>query len=83
MSYFVVGGTYKNTSFKEFEDGFKQEKHGPFNSYEDAKKLWEKISWEKHWLNIPPRDYHDIFAMLAKKLIIDICGVTIYCINVC
>ena len=30
----------------------------------------EKIAWEKHWLNIPPRDYHDIFAMLAKKLII-------------
>ena len=30
----------------------------------------EKIVWEKHWLNIPPRDYHDIFAMLAKKLII-------------
>ena len=30
----------------------------------------EKIVWEKHWLDIPPRDYHDIFAMLAKKLII-------------
>ena len=30
----------------------------------------ERSAWEKHWLNIPPRDYHDIFAMLAKKLII-------------
>ena len=29
----------------------------------------ERSAWEKHWLNIPPRDYHDIFAMLAKKLI--------------
>ena len=46
MSYFVVGGTYKNTSFNEFEDGFKKEKYGPFNSFEDAKSLWEKISWE-------------------------------------
>ena len=26
-------------------------------------------SWDKHWLKIPPRDYHDIFAMLAKKII--------------
>ena len=25
--------------------------------------------WEKHWLKVPPRDFHDIFAMLAKKLI--------------
>ena len=25
--------------------------------------------WEKHWLTIPPRDYHDIFAMLAKKIV--------------
>ena len=30
----------------------------------------ERDAWEKHWLNIPPRNYHDIFAMLAKKLII-------------
>ena len=26
-------------------------------------------SWDKHWLKIPPRDYHDIFAMLAKNII--------------
>ena len=30
----------------------------------------ERNAWEKHWLITPPRDYHDIFAMLAKKLII-------------
>ena len=30
----------------------------------------EIVSWEKHWLKNPPRDYHDIFAMLAKKNII-------------
>ncbi|MDB9872148.1 hypothetical protein OAD02_02490 [Alphaproteobacteria bacterium] len=27
-------------------------------------------AWEKHWLKIPPKDYHDIFAMLAKKIIV-------------
>tara|TARA_Y100001970_G_C13596586_1_gene538129 strand:- start:148 stop:516 length:369 start_codon:yes stop_codon:yes gene_type:complete len=26
-------------------------------------------SWKKHWLYIPPRDYHDLFAMLSKKII--------------
>jgi hypothetical protein len=25
--------------------------------------------WQRHWQNIPPRDYHDIFAMLAKSLV--------------
>ena len=28
-----------------------------------------KDSWDKHWEAIPPRDYHDIFAMLAKKIV--------------
>ena len=30
----------------------------------------ERDAWEKHWLNISPIDYHDIFDMIAKKLII-------------
>ena len=25
--------------------------------------------WEKHWLKVPPRYFHDIFSMLAKKII--------------
>ena len=43
MSYFVVGGLYKNTSFNEFVDDSKKERYGPFESYEDAKKYWDKI----------------------------------------
>ena len=46
MSYFVVGGTYKDTTFKDLEDNSKEYKSGPFKSYEEAKKHWEKISWE-------------------------------------
>lgn len=46
MSYFVVGGIYKDTSFNEFKDGAKQEKYGPFKNYHEARILWEKISWE-------------------------------------
>ena len=26
-------------------------------------------NWEKHWSKIPPRDFHDLFAMLSKKII--------------
>ena len=26
-------------------------------------------SWKKHWLYMPPRDYHDLFAMLSKKIV--------------
>ena len=26
-------------------------------------------SWRKHWQKIPQRDYHDIFAMLAKDFV--------------
>jgi hypothetical protein len=40
-----------------------QTKSGIFKIHADTK------SWEKHWLTIPPRDYHDIFAMLAKKIV--------------
>ena len=25
-------------------------------------------SWAKHWRAVPPRDYHDIFAMLPKQI---------------
>ena len=27
-----------------------------------------RASWDLHWQAVPPRDYHDIFAMLAKGL---------------
>ena len=26
-------------------------------------------SWDRHWQAVPPRDYHDIFAMLAKAIV--------------
>jgi len=46
MSYWVIGGTYKDTSFKELEDDHKLQKYGPFNSYEEAKTEWDKIAWQ-------------------------------------
>ena len=45
MSYWVVGGTYKNTDFDQLEVGQKLQKYGPFNSYEAARVEWNRISW--------------------------------------
>ena len=46
MSYWVVGGLYKDTNFKELQDDERLEKHGPFNSYEEAKNEWNRLSWQ-------------------------------------
>tara|TARA_B100001093_G_C26729709_1_gene971678 strand:- start:411 stop:596 length:186 start_codon:yes stop_codon:yes gene_type:complete len=46
MSYWVVGGHYKDTSFKEIKKGFEIEKYGPFKSYEEAKVHWDFHSWK-------------------------------------
>ena len=46
MSYFVVGGLYKNTSFNEFVDDSKKERYGPFNLMKTQKNIGKKISWE-------------------------------------
>ena len=43
MSYWVVGGIYKDTSFKELKNGHDLERYGPFNNYNEAKKEWDKF----------------------------------------
>lgn len=47
MSYWVVGGHFKDTSFSKIKKGFSNEKYGPFETYEDAKKTWDYFSWKK------------------------------------
>ena len=46
MSYWVIGGTYENTKFEKLKHGENLKKFGPFNSYTEAKKKWDKLSWE-------------------------------------
>tara|TARA_X000000368_G_scaffold181770_1_gene143519 strand:+ start:54 stop:239 length:186 start_codon:yes stop_codon:yes gene_type:complete len=46
MSYWVVGGVFKDTKFKDLIDGESLQKIGPFESYEDAKKEWNRVSWQ-------------------------------------
>ena len=47
MSYWVVGGEYEDTTFKNIKSGKELQKLGPFETYDLAKKEWDKISWEK------------------------------------
>ena len=46
MSYWVVGGIYKDTSFTELGKGNNLERYGPYNTYDEAKKEWDRISWK-------------------------------------
>ncbi|MBC6444112.1 MAG: DUF4170 domain-containing protein [Alphaproteobacteria bacterium GM202ARS2] len=44
--YFVLGGTYQNTRFETLQDGHTLERHGPFNSWQDALETWQQLSWQ-------------------------------------
>lgn len=39
--YWVVGGEYKNTDFKDLTEGVELEEYGPFHTYEAARKEWQ------------------------------------------
>lgn len=43
--YWVVGGPYADTRFKEPADGGGEQWHGPFKSYEEAKIEWSRLAW--------------------------------------
>jgi len=45
VQYWVVGGPYESTHFEEPAAGGGEEWHGPFASYDDAKKEWSRLSW--------------------------------------
>lgn len=43
--FWVVGGVYKNTRFDEIAEAGAEERHGPFWSYRDAEREWQRLSW--------------------------------------
>lgn len=43
--YWVVGGTYTDTSFTETAHGEPEERIGPFDGYEAALKAWRAKAW--------------------------------------
>lgn len=44
-AYWVVGGVYTDTSFTVMANGGTEERHGPFDEYEQAKKAWQEKAW--------------------------------------
>ena len=43
--YWVVGGEYADTRFIDFAPGKREEKLGPFDSYNEALKVWSGRAW--------------------------------------
>lgn len=44
--YWVVGGHYRSTDFKEFAPGTAEQRFGPFESYDDALAEWQLRAWQ-------------------------------------
>lgn len=43
--YWVIGGEYTDTTFETVVGGAAPERHGPYQSYEDARHAWADLSW--------------------------------------
>jgi uncharacterized protein YndB with AHSA1/START domain len=39
--YWVVGGEYTDTRFERLAPGTNEERHGPFDTYEQAHEVWQ------------------------------------------
>jgi len=45
MNFYVVGGSYTDTSFTTIRDGGAETRLGPFPTHEDAKAAWQEKAW--------------------------------------
>ena len=43
--FWVVGGEYETTEFKNLAKGVSEVREGPFENYEDAVKCWQTHAW--------------------------------------
>ena len=44
--FWVVGGRYASTKFDKLADDATEEKFGPFDTYAQAEKEWQRRSWQ-------------------------------------
>jgi len=58
--YWVVGGVYKSTRLDEIAKACVEERHGPFWSYRDAEREWQRLSWR----NV---DYYQIRYQIVEE----------------
>ncbi len=45
--FWVIGGAYKDTRFDELKHGVSEERYGPYWSYRDAERAWQRLSWRE------------------------------------
>jgi hypothetical protein len=45
MRYWVVGGEYRDLTFREIVPGKTEERLGPFSTYAEAHKEWARRAW--------------------------------------
>lgn len=45
MKFYVVGGSYTDTSFTAIRDGGVETRLGPFATHEEAKAAWQQKAW--------------------------------------
>ena len=43
--YWVIGGEYASTAFREMANGGEPQKFGPFETYQEARIAWLSHSW--------------------------------------
>ena len=44
--FWVVGGVYESTAFKNLAEGTEEVREGPFDDYDKALKEWQRLAWE-------------------------------------
>jgi hypothetical protein len=43
--YWVIGGEYKTTDFRDLANDKGPQRFGPFETYDEAKAVWQAQSW--------------------------------------
>lgn len=43
--FWVIGGEYADSAFKQLVDGADEERFGPFKAYREAYDLWQSRAW--------------------------------------
>lgn len=46
-AFWVVGGEYESTRFERIAGGGREERHGPYASYDEAEREWARLSWAR------------------------------------
>ena len=44
--FWVVGGEYESTAFRNLAEGTTEVREGPFDDYDKALKEWQRLAWE-------------------------------------